>query len=119
MPSRSSKGSLFEAFAVAHLGARQAFGLDEYAPECERMLEYIGLRNQELSRLSVKDLMSVRDFGSPATIHARLQILRDDHWIELEGTDDGRRKQVVLSMTSEAYFNELGKKLIEIVKTSR
>jgi hypothetical protein len=119
MPARSSKGKLFEAFAVAHLGVRQAFGLDDSDPELERMLRYNGLRNQELSRQSVKDLMSVRDFWSPATIHARLQILRDDHWVELEGTDYGRRKQVVLSMTSEAYFNELGKKLIEIVKTSR
>jgi hypothetical protein len=83
------------------------------------MLRYIGRCNQDQSRLSVKDLMSVRDFGVPATIHARLQILRDDHWVGLEATDDGRRKQVVLSETAQAYFNELGKTLVKIVKASR
>ncbi len=118
MGVRSPKSSLYQELAAAQMGIRQAFGLDEYDPELELMLRYIGRCNQDQSRLSVKDLMSVR-VGVPATIHARLQILRDDHWVELEGTDDGRRKQVVLSETAQAYFNELGKTLVKIVKASR
>jgi hypothetical protein len=101
-------------FSVIRKSIREEFGLHELGPQFEEILDYVAIKNHHKARLSVKDLMSVRNFGSPATIHTRLQVLRDYGWIELEDTGDRRRKQVVLSASGMLYFDRLGRAIHKI-----
>jgi hypothetical protein len=101
-------------FCILKKSLREEFGLQEYGPEFEVMLEYIAIQNHQNLRLSVKDLMSVKSLGSPAAIHARLKILREYDWVELKETGDRRRKQVVISASAALYFEQLGKTLHKI-----
>jgi hypothetical protein len=71
-------------FCGVRKSIREKFGLHELGPKFEEILEYVAIKNNQQARLSVKNLMSVRNFGSPAAIHARLQMLRDFGWIEFK-----------------------------------
>ena len=110
----SKRADRYLEFSISKKALREEFGLQEYGPEFEVMLEYIAIQNHQNLRLSVKDLMSVKSLGSPATIHARLKILRDYDWVELKETGDRRRKQVVVSASAALYFEQLGKALHKI-----
>lgn len=110
----SKRADRYLEFSISKKALREEFGLQEYGPEFEVMLEYIAIQNHQNLRLSVKDLMSVKSLGSPAAIHARLKILRDYGWAELKETEDKRRKQVVISASAALYFEQLGKALHKI-----
>jgi hypothetical protein len=101
-------------FSFLKKALREEFGLQELGPEFESMLEYIAMQNHQGMRLSVKDLMHVKPLGSPATLHARIKMLQEHGWIELQDTDDRRRKQVAISASAALYFDQLGKALHKI-----
>ncbi len=78
------------------------------SPIEQRLLEIVAIINTRHERLSVKDLMSHSEIGSPATIHQYIHAMVDKGWIRLTTTEDARRKQVALSGTAMKYFDKLG-----------
>jgi DNA-binding MarR family transcriptional regulator len=60
-------------------------------PVEKRMLQVIAMANYRNERLSVKDMMSMSDISSPATMHKNIHDLVDKGWIFLEETKDARR----------------------------
>jgi hypothetical protein len=50
-------------------------------PVEKRMLEIVALANIKNKRLSVKDMMSMSDISSPATMHKNIHALVDKGWI--------------------------------------
>lgn len=82
----------------------------------ERILQQVARSNQELARLSVRDVMAIEHLGSPATIHTRLKSMRGKGWIVLSDTEDSRRKQVGLSQAALLHFDRLSACIMEAVK---
>jgi len=77
-------------------------------PVEKRMLEIVALANIKNKRLSVKDMMSMSDISSPATMHKNIHALVDKGWIFLEETEDARRWQLQLTKETLKYFDKLG-----------
>ena len=77
-------------------------------PVEKRMLEVITMANYKNERLSVKDMMSMSDISSPATMHKNIHALVDKGWIFLEETKDARRWQLQLTKEALKYFDKLG-----------
>ncbi len=77
-------------------------------PVEKRMLEIVALANIKNKRLSVKDMMSMSDISSPATMHKNSHALVDKGWIFLEETEDARRWQLQLTKETLKYFDKLG-----------
>jgi hypothetical protein len=83
--------------------------LTELTPRDERLLDIVALAYVQKERLSVKDLMSKSELGSPAVIHLRMKSLVADKLIELQDTEDIRRYQVAPTERLLSYFDALGK----------
>jgi hypothetical protein len=64
---------------------------------------------QEKLRLSVRDMMGRREFGAPATIHSRLESMREKGWITLADRHDARREQVELTPVTLRHFDRLSR----------
>ena len=77
-------------------------------PVEKRMLEIVALANIKNKRLSVKDMMTMSDISSPATMHKNIHALVDKGWIFLEETEDARRWQLQLTKETLKYFDKLG-----------
>lgn len=72
-----------------------------------RILEFIARASVAKERLSVRDLMSRSEFGSPATLHTRISAMRKKGWIMLSATEDARRKQIDLTPAALHHFDKL------------
>lgn len=81
-----------------------------------RILEIIALARQTHERLSVKDLMSQRELGSPAMLHGRLKSMREKGWISLAETEDARRKQLELTHSALLHYDKLAKCMMQAAK---
>jgi DNA-binding MarR family transcriptional regulator len=77
-------------------------------PVEKRMLQVIAMANYRNERLSVKDMMSMSDISSPATMHKNIHDLVDKGWIFLEETKDARRWQLQLTKETLKYFDKFG-----------
>jgi DNA-binding MarR family transcriptional regulator len=84
----------------------------------ERILEFVARTVQARERLSVTDMISHSEFGSPATLHTRLKSMRDKGWIELSDTEDSRRKQIELTQAALRHFDKLSECLVKAAKKS-
>ena len=76
------------------------------------ILEYIfknTSRNKE--RFVVGDILTLRQFGSQATLHKRLHDLVDEGYLRLKSTKDGRVKQILLTKKANSYFADLSQAL--------
>ncbi|MDR5853494.1 winged helix-turn-helix domain-containing protein [Caballeronia sp. LZ062] len=82
-------------------------GLPALDPLEERILEFVARMSQKKERLSVRDMMAQSQFGSPATLHARITSMREKGWIVLTDTGDARRKQIELTPGALRYFDKL------------
>ncbi|GAB3626515.1 hypothetical protein PTE30175_00365 [Pandoraea terrae] len=81
----------------------------------ERILVLVAQANQSKRRLSVRDMIAVRELGSPAMLHNRLKSMREKGWIVLQDTEDARRKQVELTPAAMRHFDKLSHCLVEAV----
>lgn len=79
----------------------------------ERILAIVARAMQEEQRLSVRDMMSKKDLGAPATLHNRLTSMREKGWIMLSDTEDTRRKQIELTQAALQHFDKLSKCLMQ------
>ncbi|WP_429407524.1 winged helix-turn-helix domain-containing protein [Paraburkholderia sp. MM5482-R1] len=73
-----------------------------------RILEFVARASLGKERLSVRDLMSRSEFGSPATVHARISSMRKKGFVMLSMTEDARRKQIELTPAALHHFDKLG-----------
>ena len=95
-------------FVIQRATVRQK-KLTQLSPRDERLLDIVALAYVRKERLSVKDLMSKSELGSPAVIHQRMKFLVVDKLIELQDTEDIRRYQVAPTERLLTYFDALGK----------
>ncbi len=82
----------------------------------ERILMIVANARQTQERLSVKDLMSMSDLGSPAMLHGRLKSMREKGWIFLAETEDARRKQLELTRDALVHFDKLARCMMKALK---
>jgi DNA-binding MarR family transcriptional regulator len=85
----------------------------------ERILALVARASQDKERLSVRDMMSKEELGSPATVHGRLKSMRQKGWIMLSDTEDTRRKQVELTQAALLHFDKLSKCMIEATNLTK
>ena len=98
---------------------RELPGLPPLEPLEERILMIVAQAHQTQERLSVKDLMSMSDLGSPAMLHGRLKSMREKGWIFLAETEDARRKQLELTHDALIHFDKVSRCLLKAVKEKR
>jgi len=82
----------------------------------ERILAIVATASREEARLSVRDMMSKKELGAPATVHSRLTSMREKGWLILTDTEDARRKQVELTQAALLYFDKLSKCMVQAAK---
>jgi len=114
--NRNRPAEIYLRFLQLAEALRSMPALPELEPLEERILEIIANARQNQERLSVKDLMSKRELGSPAMLHGRLKSMREKGWILLAETEDARRKQLELSQASLLYFDKLSRCLVQAAK---
>ena len=74
---------------------------------CLQLLDLIVIAMHERRELSVSDVLALQEVGSPATIHKKLQILRDFDLVSASFTTDKRTKVLKLTYKSRAYYDEI------------
>ena len=95
---------------------RDQHDLPQLEPLEERILMIIAMARQTRERLSVKDLMSMSELGSPAMLHGRLKSMREKGWIFLAETEDARRKQLELTRDAMVHFDKVARCTLKAVK---
>ena len=93
--------------------------MTELTPRDEGLFDIVALTYAQKERLSVKDLMSKSELGSPAVIHLRMKSLVDDKLIELQDTEDIRRYQVAPTEKLLNYFDALEKTIDVLTRQHR
>ncbi|VXB48275.1 conserved hypothetical protein [Burkholderia sp. 8Y] len=88
-------------------------GLPALDPLEERILDFVARMSQQKERLSVRDMMAQHQFGSPATLHARITSMREKGWIVLTDTEDARRKQIELTPGALRHFDKLAEAFVK------
>ena len=74
------------------------------------LLNFIAKANDKKQTLNVKDLLSLKEIASQATIHGRLKHLVNAKLITLKSDkDDGRVKEVVLTKLAHKRYEVLSK----------
>lgn len=75
----------------------------------ERLLQIVAQAHLNNADLSVTDLMQRTEIASPATLHKRLQSLRESELISIEPVPNAYpRKAVTLTAKAVNYYNKLG-----------
>jgi DNA-binding MarR family transcriptional regulator len=78
------------------------------------LLNYVAVSCSNAQDLLVNDIISLKNYASPATLHKKIKILVAKGYIELiVDVHDGRKKSVVLTKKAHKYFDKLSS-LIEI-----
>lgn len=82
-----------------------------------KLLETISIHHSQERSLKVTDLMTLRQFGSPAAIHKSLRLLRDSGLVlDFYKGKDRRAKYFCLSEIANVYYSQLGAVLLESLR---
>ena len=111
--NKSRPADLYLRFLQLANAVRGLPSLGALDPLEDRMLTFIARIEQEQQRLSVRDLMERREFGSPAMLHTKLKSMRAKGWVTLAETEDTRRKQVTLSAAAWQHLDTLSSCLLK------
>lgn len=85
----------------------------------ERLLQIVAQAHLENADLSVTDLMQRTEIASPATLHKRLQSLRETELISIEPVPNAYpRKSVTLTPKAINYYNKLASEIKKAVRAS-
>jgi DNA-binding MarR family transcriptional regulator len=76
---------------------------------CLQLLDLIVIAMHDEKELSVSDALALHEVGSPATIHKKLQILRDFDLVDASFTANKRTKVLKLTAKAQAYYDEIAK----------
>lgn len=76
----------------------------------QRLLEVVAMKHALGESFMVTDAMNLTNLASPATIHRKLDCLRENGYVSLEFKGDNRRsKFIVPTAKTDSYFEDLGK----------
>jgi DNA-binding transcriptional ArsR family regulator len=80
------------------------------------LLDEIAVRNYEGMSMTVEDAKSIKAIASPATLHRKLDELREAGLIEqvFDGKDR-RTKYLILTKLADAYFAKMSKAMTNAV----
>lgn len=82
-----------------------------------RLLEAIAVAYAQCSPLTVTNAMELNIIASPATLHRKLDALREAGLVEQEFEGKNRRtKYLVLTQAASNYFEQMGKALVSATK---
>ena len=85
--------------------------------EAKKLLEIIAVRHEERQPLTVTEAMALSHIASPATIHRKLDQLREVGLVEACFEDNNRRtKFLVPTQAALNHFETLGQALIRATK---
>lgn len=85
----------------------------------KRLLEFIAIHEQDGKAILVGDVIYLNDIGSPATLHRRLQRLKNHDLVRYGEDIDGRKKYLELTPKAKDYCAKLGKCLMRAVEVSK
>ena len=86
------------------------------SPVCERLLGMIAVANEKGKPYTVSEVMRLQNFGSPGTIHRRLEKLRRAGLIEqIFKNEDRRTKYVVPTGMANRYFDSMDDVMLQAV----
>jgi DNA-binding transcriptional ArsR family regulator len=112
----SNKAEAYLQFMSSRLSLRDRAGLPSLDPLEERLLEMVALASEPGERLSVTEVITTSELGSPTTLHSRLKSLRGKGLIELAYTDEATRRQLQLTTAGMSYLDVLAKCMVAAVK---
>lgn len=85
--------------------------------EAKKILEVIAVRHQKETPLTVTEAMALSHIASPATIHRKLDQLRELELIDpIYHGDNRRTKYMVPTASALQYFDRLGKIMTKALK---
>ena len=77
--------------------------------DAKRLLEVIGVQHSQGKPLTVSDAMAMTQIASPATIHRKLDVLREIGMIDTHFEGKNRRtKYLCPTPQAEKYFSQVG-----------
>ena len=97
-------------------------GRDEIPPmdlDAKKLLEVIAVRHEQQKPLTVTEAMALNNIASPATIHRKLDQLRDLGMVTtvFDGTNR-RTKYLVPTDAAHSYFNSVGQAMTDAINTA-
>jgi hypothetical protein len=110
------RGQPYVRFLQASSALKTPPSLSPLDPLEERMLAWIAAEAHAGRDHSVRQVVSYRDFGAPATIHTRLKSMRRKGWLMLADTDDTRRKRVELTKAAYRHFERVGRTMLDALR---
>jgi len=114
--ARSIKADAYMQFMSLRLSLRDRAGLPSLDPLEERLLEMVALASVPGERLSVTEVITTSELGSPTTLHGRLTSLRTKGLVQLAYNDDASRRQLQLTTAGMSYLDVLAKCMVAAVK---
>ena len=79
----------------------------EVGTGCLQLLDLILIASTTTHELSIGEAMAFIEVGSPATVHKKLQILRNADFISAFVTTDRRTKVIKLTDKAQTYFSAI------------
>ena len=88
-------------------------------PDARRLLEAIAVRSAQGQPLTVTEAMTLQHIASPATIHRKLDVLRESGMIETQFEGANRRtKYLIPTADAQTYFETVGRAMQRALKTA-
>ena len=95
-------------------GGEQNKGLDL---EARKLLEIIAVRHEQQQPLTVTEAMALSHIASPATIHRKLDQLREAGLVDARYEDNNRRTKFLMpTQAALDHFETLGEALTTAIK---
>jgi hypothetical protein len=116
MMTRSIKADAYMQFMSLRLSLRDHAGLTSLDPLEERLLEMVALASEPGDRLSVTEVITTSELGSPTMLHGRLTSLRTKGLVQLAYNDGSSRRQLQLTTAGMSYLDVLAKCMVAAAK---
>jgi hypothetical protein len=114
--SHSNKAEAYLQFMSSRLSLRDRAGLPSLDPLEERLLEMVALASEPRDRLSVTEVITTSELGSPTMLHGRLTSLRTKGLVQLAYNDGSSRRQLQLTTAGMSYLDVLAKCMVAAAK---
>ena len=86
--------------------------------ECKKLLEIVAVRAQASQPLTVTEAMALDHIASPATIHRKLDQLKELKLIDSVYQGENKRTKYMMPSTKAIqYFDLMGKLMVKTLKT--
>ena len=114
--TRSIKADAYMQFMSLRLSLRDQAGLPSLDPLEERLLEIVALASEPGERLSVTEVITTSELGSPTMLHGRLTSLRTKGLVQLAYNDGSSRRQLQVTTAGMSYLDVLAKCMVAAAK---